>query len=211
MGSPSPMDNGSSKEAAPRNSRALSTLLDVFRSGRPLVYIRSAEEGRVSGLLHAASQQFRPSAPIPVWSWSLTEGLTRDDGTAAAYTSVSASIKDAREALDFIAAHQQPAIFHLKDFHEPLRDSAAVRRRLRDLYDICLDQLKFVVITSPLKFIPEEVERSFLVIDLPPPDLQELLDFVRSIGGQASAQNGQHPVSEDTVYQIARALQGLSL
>ena len=54
----------------------------------------------------------------------------------------------ARAALDFIVAHQGAAIFQLKDFHEPLRESPEIRRRLRDVYESCLDQRKFVVITS---------------------------------------------------------------
>ena len=126
-----------------------------------------------------------PSAPIPVWTWSLTEGLSRE-----ARPRPEAPSLDPREALDFIAAHDHPAIFHLKDFHGPLHESAAVRRRLRDLYRICLDQQKFVVITSPLRSIPEEVERSFIVIDLPPPDLAELTRSSCARGAEASAQKG---------------------
>ena len=198
------MDDGS-KDQVSRNSRALTTLLDVFRSGRPLIYIRSSEEGRVAELLHEAAQQLNPSAPIPVWTWSLTEGLARANGK----TEAPVLAKDPREALDFIAAHNEPSIFHLKDFHEALRDSAGVRRRLRDLYGLCLDKQKFIVITSPLRFIPEEVERSFIVIDLPPPDLPELIEFLRA----ETMQNGRRetPPSEETIFQIGRALQGLSL
>jgi SpoVK/Ycf46/Vps4 family AAA+-type ATPase len=194
-----------SKDQAPRNSRALTSLLDILRSGRPLVYIRSAEEGRVAELLRDSAQQLTPASPLPIWTWSLTEGLAREGAKAEA----SALAKDPREALDFIAAHKEPGIFHLKDFHEPLRDSAGVRRRLRDLYGICLDKQKFVVITSPLKFIPEEVERSFIVIDLAPPDLPELMDFLRA----EVFQNGHRDNAggEETIFQIGRALQGLSL
>ncbi len=157
-------------------------------------------------MLREASRQLRPSAPLPVWTWSLTEGLSREDEEEA-----EAPALDPREALDFIAAHTEPAIFHLKDFHEPLRDSAGVRRRLRDLYRICLDKQKFIVITSPLRFIPEEVERSFVVIDLPPPDLSELMEFLRSEAAQIPAREGHADTSDETLYQLARALQGLSL
>ena len=86
---------------------------------------------------------------------------------------------DPRAALDFIAAHKGAAIFHLKDFHEPLRESPEIRRRLRDIYENCLDQRKFVVITSPVRFIPEEIERSILFLELRPPDLVELVEFLR--------------------------------
>ena len=76
-------------------------------------------------------------------------------------------------------AHPAPAIFHLKDFHEPLRDSPEIRRRLRDVYESCRDQRKFVVITSPVEFIPEELERSMIFLELRPPDLVELVEFLR--------------------------------
>ena len=95
---------------------------------------------------------------------------------------------DPRGVLDFIDAHTGAAIFHLKDFHEPLRESAEIRRRLRDIYESCLDQRKFVVITSPVRSIPEEIERSLLFIELRPPDLVELTAFLReeSGGGRAT-------------------------
>ena len=198
-------ENSASNAPSSHKTRAATALLEILESGRPLIYIRSTEEGRVGELLREVGRQLRPSAPLPVWTWSLTEGLSGDDGEA------EAPAFDPREALDFIAAHQHPAIFHLKDFHEPLRDSAAVRRRLRDLYRICLDKLKFIVITSPLRFIPEEVERSFVVIDLPPPDLAELMDFLRAQAAQLSAHDGNGAIGEETVHQLARALQGLSL
>ena len=101
---------------------------------------------------------------------------------------VEAGTLDARGVLDFIAAHPDPAIFHLMDFHEPLRESAEIRRRLRDIYESCRDQRKFVVITSPVRYIPEEVERSLLFLELRPPDLVELVAFLREEGGDASDQ-----------------------
>src|SRR3984885_4179550 len=79
------------------------------------------------------------------------------------------------------------------------------RRRLGGLYRICLDKEKFLVIASPLRFIPEEVERSFVVIDLPPPDLSELMEFLRPHSGSNVA------ADDETLQQLARALQGLSL
>ena len=82
-----------------------------------------------------------------------------------------------RAVLDFIAAHAGGAIFHLKDFHEPLRDSMEIRRRLRDVYEACLDRGKYVVITSPVRFLPEEIERSVIFVELRPPDVERALGF----------------------------------
>jgi AAA+ superfamily predicted ATPase len=198
--------DANSKVGSSPSSRAATTLLEIFQSGRPLVYIRSAEEGRVGDLLREAGRLLHPAKPLPVWTWSLTEGLSREDEAEA-----EAPALDPREALDFVAAHEHPGIFHLKDFHGPLHESAAVRRRLRDLYRICLDKQKFIVITSPLRSIPEEVERSFVVIDLPPPDMSELVEFLRAEARKISAREGHEFTSDETLNLLARALQGLSL
>ena len=102
-------------------SRAAKIVREVFESGRPLIYIRTAEEQRVGRVLSEVAGE------RPVWTWSLTEGMLRDGASESGTTAP-------RAALDFIAAHRGAGIFHLKDFHEPLRESAEVRRRLRDLY-----------------------------------------------------------------------------
>jgi SpoVK/Ycf46/Vps4 family AAA+-type ATPase len=130
--------------------------------------------------------------------------MHRDDQAAEAGT------RDPRAALDFIVAYKGAGIFHLKDFHEPLRESAEIRRRFRDVYESCLDQRKFVVITSPVRFIPEEVERSVLFVELRPPDFLELLSFLRGETQPTPGGAGSEP-SEDVLHQIARALQGLTL
>ena len=182
-------------------SRAAKMLREVFQSGRPLTYVRTAEEQRIGNVLREVGRTLHASAPVPVWTWSLTQGLLGDDGTAQSGT------LEAREALDFIAAHQHAAIFHLKDFHEPLRESPEVRRRLRDLYESCLDQQKFVVISSAVRFVPEEVERDILYVELRPPDLIELSELLRSEARQLSAPE----VSEEILDQLARALQGVTL
>jgi len=190
-----------SKKPQPLESRAAKTLREIFQSGRPLTYIRSAEEQRIGRLLREVGRALYAPTPVPVWTWSLTQGLLRDDAVAQAGT------LDPREALDFIGAHKDAAIFHLKDFHEPLRESPEVRRRLRDLYEGCLDQRKFVVISSPVRFVPEEIERDIVYLELRPPDLIELVELLRSEAQRLSA-----PVaSEETLYQLARALQGVTL
>src|SRR5271169_3571725 len=148
-------ENGSGGKSV--ESRAARTIREIFASGRPLTYIRSSEEQRVARVLREVGHHIG----APVLTWSLTEGLPGAD--------------TARGILDLIVAHQGSAIFHLKDFHEPLRESSEIRRRLRDVYESCLDQRKFVVISSPVRFIPEEIERSVIFLELRTPDLVELI------------------------------------
>src|SRR5262249_52732859 len=148
-----------------------------FDSGRPLTYIHSAEEERVARVLCEVATQMA----VPVWTWSATEGM-RAGGVGQALSPANpkaGNTESPRAALDFILAYSGAGIFHLKDFPEPLRESPEVRRRLRDVHEQCLDRGKFVVITSAVRFVPEEVERSILFLDLRPPDQAELVEFLR--------------------------------
>src|SRR5215831_19873888 len=185
--------------------RAAKMFRDIFDSGRPLAFVRSSEEQRVGRILREAGRNLFDNGAASLWSWSLTEGMRRDGGKAEPEAS------NAREALDFIDAHKGPAIFHLKDFHERLRESAEVRRRLRDLYQTCLDRRKFVVMSSPVRFVPEEIERDVAFVELRPPDLAELSDFVRDEAQQIAATGLSVDTSLEAVHQLARALQGLTL
>lgn len=187
--------------SAPSNSnesRAAKMLREIFESGRPLTYVRSAEEQRVGEVLREVSRGFAASAPTPVWTWSLTEGMRCDGGPP------EAAPCSPRKVLDFIIEHASAGIFHLKDFHEPLRESPEIRRRLRDAYQNCLDRRKFLVITSPVRYIAEEIERITVFVELRPPDLVELIEFLRKETRTVDA-------SEDDLSRLARALQGLTL
>jgi SpoVK/Ycf46/Vps4 family AAA+-type ATPase len=177
-------------------SRAAKILREAFESGRPLTYVRTSEEQRAGRVLREVGLRLFAPTPVPVWTWSLTEGMRRDGQP------VEVGTLDPRAVLDFIDAHTGAAIFHLMDFHEPLRESAEIRRRLRDIYESCRDKRKFVVITSPVREIPEEIERSLLFIELRTPDLVELTAFLREESGGAG---------DDVIYQLAPALMGLTL
>jgi hypothetical protein len=179
-------------------SRAARTLRDIFESGRPLTYIRSAEEQRVDRVLIEVSSRI---GDLPVWTWSLTEGLRRDGATP------ETGSESPRAALDFIAAHAGSAIFHLKDFHEPLRAFPEVRRRIRDVYESSRGRRKYVVISSPVRSIPEEIERNLVYIELRPPDIAELTDFLRD----ELENNNVVSLDPGVLRAFANALLGLTL
>src|SRR5665647_3824949 len=80
-------------------SRAAKILREVFESGRPLTYVRTSEEQRAGRVLREVGLRLFAPTAVPVWTWSLTEGMHRDGQAAEAGT------HDARGALDFIAAH----------------------------------------------------------------------------------------------------------
>ncbi|HEU0124073.1 MAG TPA: AAA family ATPase [Bryobacteraceae bacterium] len=186
-------------------SRAGKLLRETFESGRPLTYIRTTEEQRVERLLAETAARMGRQAVAGVWSWSSTEGL-RPSGQPAAPDTQSP-----RGALDFIAAHPASGIFLLKDFHGPLRDEPDVRRRLRDIYYRCLDQGKYIVITSAVRFVPEELQRSIVFIELRTPDVHELTDFLRSELPRMAPLSQHAAINEDLLALFAPALRGLTL
>jgi hypothetical protein len=185
-------------------SRALTRLKDLIEAGRPLIYIHSAEESRVQELVQEAAQRLFPTPP-PVYTWTVTDGLRGADGAAVPATT------EPRAALDHILSHHGAALFVLRDFHDALRDSEEVRRRLRDLYAACFDAGKFVIVASPVAYIPNELNRDIALIELPLPDLTELQGIVRHEAAALVKQGIAVDEDPGTVAQLSAALQGLTL
>ncbi|SPE33281.1 AAA ATPase, central domain protein (fragment) [Candidatus Sulfopaludibacter sp. SbA3] len=67
-----------------------------------------------------------------------------------------------------------------------------------------------MVITSPVRFIPEEIERSIMFLELRPPDISELVDLVRE-EAPVLAPHSLDGAGEPLLEQLARALLGLTL
>ncbi|CAG1773008.1 hypothetical protein BAC2_03395, partial [uncultured bacterium] len=88
---------------------------------------------------------------------------------------------------------------------------AVVVRRLRDLYTLCMNQGKFVVITSPIRHIPDELNRNIVYFELNVPDFVELRALLEERAKAIQAAGGQVDTSDSTMTQMIRALQGLTL
>lgn len=191
--------SGSPESSSSKQLRAL------FASGRPLLYIMSPEEQRVGRLLREAARHYFQK-PVPLWTWSMTKGLECGDDTPPGEDTF-----DARTALDFIANFKGPAVFHLNDFHEPLREAAGIRRRLRDVYELCRDHGRFVVISSPVRYIPDELEHNIAFVEFSVPDVAEIRAFLEERAAAITASGGTVDTREATLVLMTRALQGLTL
>jgi ATP-dependent 26S proteasome regulatory subunit len=187
-----------------KESLALNEIRGLVQAGRPLIYLLSHEEGRVAELLNEAANTLFPN-PVPLFTWSVTEGMRGPQGL------VESGDGGPRAALDFVAAYEGAALFLLKDFHEPIRQSATVRRRLRDLYASCLDSGKFIFLASAVREIPDEMSRDVALLELRTPDLPEIVDFIEREA--RVLQNTGVVVDPDPITrrQLARALVGLTL
>jgi hypothetical protein len=184
-------------------SKSLAAVQGIIDAGRPLIYVQSAEEDRVIGVLARIAEQ-RPGGRVDLFLWSVTDGLQQNGKP------LKNQPDGPRGILDFIVAHDKPGIFLLKDFHDFLRDAVDIRRRLRDLYYRCLDTGKFAVICSPVKCIPEEIDHEVAFAELPRPDLTELEELLRAEVASIPAAGASANLSAETVYVLTRAVQGLT-
>jgi hypothetical protein len=173
---------------------------DLIQAGHPIIYIQSSEEDRVLALL---TEVARDADLGGVSVWSLTEGLRRD-GKA-----VRMSADGPRAILEHAIEQKGPGILVLRDYHEWIAREPEIRRRLRDVYHACLNTQRYVVICSPAKVIPEEIERETAYLKLPLPDVNELADLVTA-QSVALAGDEQNRPTEDQVQLLARALKGLT-
>jgi ATP-dependent 26S proteasome regulatory subunit len=184
-------------------SRSLAALHGAFAAGRPLIYIQSPEEQRTIRLLGSLLDSI-PGGRRPMYVWRTTEGLTCDGQV------VQGDLTTPRSVLDWIIARREPAVVLLCDLHEPMRDSAEVRRRLRDLYNGCLDSGKFTVICSPVRYVPEEISREIIFTRLPLPDPSELHELLNEEIARVRAAGGTVELDEDATFRVVQSLQGMT-
>jgi AAA+ superfamily predicted ATPase len=189
----------------PVESKSEKALRTLFASGHPLLYVMSADEQRVERLLRYAAQHY-VAKPVPFSVWSVTDGFRADDSAQP-----DAATTDPRAALDHIAAQTGPGVFQLKDFHEAMRDAVDVRRRLRDLFVLCACRAQVVVISAPVRLVPEELEASLLFTELTVPDFAEMRAFLVEQAAAFTAAGSWVDTRDVTLDLIARALLGLTL
>lgn len=106
------------------SSAARESLRLLINSRSPIITVETSEEQRLFDLLAAVSADLG----VPLFTWSVTEGLARPGG-AALYNS-----DQPEQALANIATIHGDGIFLLKDFARYC-DNDRISRRLRDLAD----------------------------------------------------------------------------
>ncbi len=186
--------------------RALKDVRELVQAGRPIIYVHTPEEERVAWLVSQAADLLFDTAPAPaVFSWRATEGMTSADGTVVVEASAGP-----RAALDYIIEMAQPALFLFYDFH-PAMKSPEVVRRLRDLYSRVIDTGKFLFISAPIAYVPDELTRDMVLIELPLPDFDEIKTFVHNEASALASTGVTLDTDESTLNLIGRALQGLTL
>ena len=188
-------------------SRSLRTLREIFESGRPLTYIRSAEEQRIAQLLRDAAATLLRATGTGVDAGASPRACAAPTAAAGRRTTA----RRARGA----RLHRERTRARPSSTSRTSTSRCAMRRRsaggCATSTSACFDRGKFVVISSPVKFIPEELERSTRLprAERSRPRRAGRLPATR--GAQISPPADTVDTSEATLLQLARALQGLTL
>lgn len=175
-----------------------------IRAGQPIIYLVSPEEGRAElQLIELAKDMKRP-----FWTWSVTEGFRDPIGKR------EESAEDPIEALGFAREQEEGSLVVMKDLHPFFEGPAGarVRRMLRDLARDFKQQMKCLILLSPVKKIPEELERDMSVVEFDLPDekmLGKVWDGVAEENKKAMKKNGVEP-DEDEREVIVSGARGLT-
>ena len=185
------------------NQRDLELLL---RSRVPIIVIETDEESRLLDLLKAITLSGIDGNYLPLFRWTVTDGLQRLDIEMPPQLHNS----DPPEVLRHIRAVSKPGIYVLLDFHPYLEDPVNVRL----LKDICLrfkEIPRQIVLVSHEVHLPRELDSFSAKFDLALPTEAERERIVKNVAQEYTA---KHPglrvkVDKRAYNMLIRNLAGL--
>lgn len=181
----------------------------LIRARYPILYLLTHEETRIEALLFDIARKQGKK----LYTWTATAGLAEynENSSLAPATGRAGEHADPNELLSHIQTTPDVALYLLKDFHTYLEDPQIVRR-LRDIAHDLKATYKNILIISPRLNLPVELEKDICLIDIPLPDLPELLDLLKSVCTTVVRKNKTAVnLNSDDANAIVRAAQGLTL
>jgi len=182
-------------------------LASYFNAGYSVIYLLTAEEGRAEKeVIKACAESGRPN--IHVWSCSRGMYQPSADKKKVQYDE---SMAEPIKALMHIQKLPGPAVYIFRDIHIAWKQVRAVRM-MRDIANDFKQLQKTIVIISPVKQIPPELERDVALIEFDLPDRETLaktLDAVIETNKAGLKKRGIN-VDEDERDKIIQAAMGLT-
>jgi len=148
----------------------------LIRSRYPIIYVRTSEEGRACNLISNIAKAQRKN----LVEWTSTEGLRTVESHHGQPSKPAHDTAQPLAALEAILQDSGRTIYVMKDLH-PYLDDRVLVRKLRDLYESIKRSYKTLVILSPVKKIPPELEKATYFLNMPLPDLEMLKNLLKDI------------------------------
>lgn len=183
----------------------LNDLALLVRSGNPLISIETLDETRATQLVYAVADELN----LPLYEWSLTEGLTSADAFGKEESLVKAG--NLGKALEKLGKVQNSAIYLFKDLGPHCKD-AATHRKIRDLIENFSKYGKSMIILDALP-LPEEMQKFTVSYSIGWPDSEELENVVRQTFRRIQKENDKevkHSITKKEMEQVVQSLRGLN-
>ena len=142
-----------------------------LRSRIPLIQVISAEEERVQAALVKLCEEQK----CQLFAWDHADGFRRLAGEGPPPDRAG----DPLSALEAIDRADRRIVFLMRDFHQCWHNQPRIIRKLRNLAHRLKYTRKSILVTSPARSLPEELRDETVVLEMPPPGLQELTSFYR--------------------------------
>lgn len=187
-------------------------LANLFKARFPIVYIQTWEENRVLNTIEEiAFNKDIIKTPRKLYVWSLSQGLINYENKEF----IEDASADCATAINYIDKLDEDVILVLKDIHIYFNETLpnhAIIRRLRDVAESFTDSdnLKNVVIISPLLTIPQELQKDVTVIDFNFPNIDELTECLENFIADNSEQANIN-LSEEKKHIFAKTALGLTI
>ncbi|WP_299402431.1 AAA family ATPase [Acaryochloris sp. IP29b_bin.148] len=191
----------------------------LILSYHPVIVIETLEEERVQTLLKQATQEMS----IPMFEWSIAQGLIRSPGTfdapwvneyAPPGTLKPAAIGNTAEPLAVLKHVQDmtiKALFWLKDFGKHFEDPETARH-FREAAQLFSQKRSAFVLTGDNIELPREIEHDAVVYDLKLPDRDELSKTVKDV---VRAMRHKHrtvvELQDQDMQALVQAMTGMTL
>lgn len=169
----------------------------LLRSRIPIIVIETGDEARVLGTLQALSMAQSGSEYLPLFRWSITDGLQRLDIDLEAQ--MHNSEPDA--VLRHIRAVTKDGIYVLLDFHPYLEQPVIVRL----LKDICIkygEVRRQIVLLSHNVTIPSELEPFTARFEMALPSADERDAIIKRVAAQYAAENDSSVKVDPKAYDL---------
>lgn len=172
-------------------------LIPYIKAGYPVLYLVTAEESRAEITVLNAAKEVKRNVRV----WSATEGFMDPDGKNPE------GIEDPIKALNHIFSYPQPGIFVMRDLHS-FFTAPKLLRQIRDIARDFKQAHKTLIIISPVKKIPPELERDITVLEFDLPTKEELKESFDTLYEGNKAKIGD--IEADEQERIVQSAMGLT-
>jgi SpoVK/Ycf46/Vps4 family AAA+-type ATPase len=176
----------------------------------PIIYVVTPEESRAELMILNTARELDRKLSV----WSYTDGfkeVTKQNSSSNKIVDPTTALFHLRDA----APSKEGEIIVMRDLHMFFNNPKVVRL-LRDIANAFKKNRKTLIIVSPIKKTPPELERDITIIDLDLPSREEIKTVFESLyspkdaGARAKVREAVGEISDEEQEKVVQAAMGLT-